>query len=109
MNIQNTKSGKTFYWNSRQNPQTFDYYRVSEKESEKRDSTDIPSEEVSNAIREILENQISLNKMDLVKEAAKLFGFGRVGGNIEATMLSGIEKAVEKGFASYDGERVINI
>lgn len=105
MNLKFTESGKRFYWYENQNPETYYNYRVSVNESDKRDASDIPPEEVSNAIKEILENQISLNNTDLIKETARLFGFNRIGGNVESSMLAGVEKALQRGFAKKEGDR----
>lgn len=101
-----TDGERRFYWKENQIPDSYTIYRVSELESQRRDAIDISPEEVSNAIREILENMISLNKTDLVKEAAKIFGFNRIGGNVETSMNQGIIKAVNRGFALIEGERV---
>jgi len=106
MNLKYTDSGKRFYWHESQNPENYLKYRVSENESERRDASDIPPEEVSNAIKEILENQISLNRADLIKESARLFGFNRTGGNVELSMQAGVEKAFQRGFAKAEGDRV---
>lgn len=53
-----------------------------------------------------LENQISLNRDELVKEVAQIFGFGRTGTFVESVMLAGFEKAVMRGFARVEAERV---
>ena len=106
MKLTYTDAGKRFYWNENQQPESYLHYRVSVKETDKRDASDIPPEEVSNAIRELLENLISLNRADLIKETARIFGFNRIGGQVEASMVGGIEKAVQRGFAKIEGDRV---
>ncbi len=58
-------------------------------------------------IKYILEKQISLSYPDLVREAAKLFGYARVGSNVEGAMVAGIRYALAKGFAIQDGDRVV--
>jgi len=109
MSIKFTVSGKCFYWFENQDPETYQFYRVPVNDSDKRDASDIPPEEVSNAIREILDNQISLNRIDLIREAAHIFGYSRIGGNVESSMQVGIEKAVQRGFAKIEGDRIIHI
>ncbi|MFA5816260.1 MAG: DUF3320 domain-containing protein [Bacteroidales bacterium] len=109
MKIKNTNAEKWFYWNENQNPDSYRIYRVSENESDRCDVSDIPPEEISNAVREVLENQISLNRGDLVKETARLFGFNRIGGNVESFMQDGIDKAVKRGFAKIEGDRVFHV
>lgn len=106
MNIKHTDKGTRFFWKADQQPEDYAHYRISNNEAEKREASDIPPEEVSNAIREILENQISLNRDELVKEVARIFGFGRTGTYVESAMLSGIEKSVKRGFARVEAERV---
>lgn len=107
MSLKFTVSGKHFYWFENQAPETYQFYRVPVNDTDKRDASDIPPEEISNAIREILDNQISLNRIDLIRETAHIFGFSRIGGNVESSMLAGIEKAVQRGFAKIEGDRVI--
>ena len=106
MKIKYSDSEKRFYWNENQNPESCTHYRISEDESQRRDASDIPPEEISVAVKEILENLISLNRNDLVKEIARVFGFNRIGGNVESSMIKGIEKAVLRGFAKIEGDRV---
>jgi hypothetical protein len=106
MKIKYTDGGRRYYWNENQTPESYIHYRVPALESQRRDASDISPEEVSNAVREILENMISLNKADLIKESAKIFGFNRIGGNVESSMTEGINKAVNRGFAMIEGDRV---
>jgi len=107
MKLKYSDSGKRFYWNENQDPANYMNFRISEIESERRDASDIPPEEISVAVKEILENLISLNHEDLVKETARMFGFNRIGGNVESSMIKGIEKAVQRGFAKVEGGRYI--
>ena len=106
MNLKYTDGDRRFYWSENQTPESYIQYRVSELESQRRDASDISPEEVSNAVREILENMIGLNKADLIKESAKIFGFNRIGGNVETSMTLGINKAVIRGFAVIEADRV---
>jgi hypothetical protein len=106
LNLKFTEGGRLFYWNENQNPEFYFHYRISELESERRDASDISPEESSNAVHEILENMISLNEEDLIKETARLFGFNRIGGNVESSMVEGIKKAVNRGFAKAEDDRV---
>ena len=58
---------------------------------------DIPSEEIINAIIEVLKEQISISEMDLVRETAKKFGFSRLGSVIENTVKYAIVKGSSAG------------
>ncbi len=77
------------------------YYEI------KQSKDDLPSHEIANGIEEILKNQISLTKADLVKETSRLFGFARIGTNVETVMLGGIRKALSKGFAKMQDDRIV--
>ncbi|WP_345952877.1 DUF3320 domain-containing protein [Mucilaginibacter sp. PAMB04168] len=96
-----------FFWKKDQNPADYKQYRVAVNEAQKRDAGDLPPQEVANGVKLILQNQISLNREDLVRETAKLFGYARIGSNVENVMNAGINQAVELGFAIVQGERVV--
>jgi len=53
-----------------------------------------------------LVEQISLSKADLIRETAKLFGFSKVGNNVEAAMNSGITLALNIGIAKDQNGRI---
>lgn len=102
MNLQTTGEDKElFFWRADQNPTTYMNYRVFMT-----NASDICPEEVSVAVKEILETQISLTQEDLVKETARLLGYSRMGSVVEASMLRGIELAITRGFAVEDNGRV---
>ena len=82
-------------------------YRLSELEIHKRDADDLPPEEVANAVKEILVNQISLPKAELVRETSKLMGYARAGSNVEMAMSFGIEAAVAKGYCVDEDGRIV--
>lgn len=105
LNLKYTGSGKDrFFWKSEQLPSEYMNYRIFAS-----NAADIAPEEVSVAVKEILEQQISLLKEDLVKETSLLFGFGRLGTIVEASMLRGIDTAIIRGFAKDDGGRIFII
>lgn len=108
LKLQQTGRGKyIFFWNESQNPTEFGVYRITKDESQKRDADDLPPEEVANGIKEILINQISLPKDELVRETARLFGFARLGTNVEMAMLRGIDSAIHKRYAGEDNGRIV--
>ena len=47
-------------------------------------------------IKDILISQISLPPEDLIKEVAHIFGYNRIGGNVEQAMKIGIDYAIER-------------
>jgi very-short-patch-repair endonuclease len=104
---QTTDNGNIIFWRADQQPDDYAIYRLPPNEALKRDADDLPSHEIANGIREILQNQISLTKDDLVKEAARLFGYARIGTNVEVAMHLGLRMALSKGFAKMENERVV--
>lgn len=108
MGIISTRNGQqTFFWNNGQQPNSYALYRVPLNDAQKRDADDLPPQEIANAVREILKNQISLAKADLVRETAKLFGYARIGTNVELVMQAGIAMAIELGYAALKDGRVV--
>jgi hypothetical protein len=110
MNITATsKGGITFYWRSDQKPEEYTEYRVAKNDEEKRSMDDISSEEIANAIKVVVETQISLSKTDLVRETAKLFGFTRLGNVIETSVERGLAEAMKRQtiVMSEDGEKIM--
>lgn len=58
---------------------------------------DIPSEEIINAVKEVLCQQISLSETDLVRETAKKFGYTRAVGITESVISYTLKKALTAG------------
>ena len=99
-------NNELFIWHVEQDPNTYSQFRVSE--ATKRNMDDICQQEVANAVTDVLRNQISISKTDLIRETAKLFGFSRLGATIETSVSAGIDEAVKRGHISIaeDGERI---
>lgn len=110
MGIKQTAEGpRNIFWNNQQQPDAYKIYRVPAVDNQKRDADDLPLTEIANAVNAILTNQISLTKADLVRETAKLFGYARIGTNVENAMLRGIDKALERGYVSLKIDRIVHI
>lgn len=103
LNIYRTEyEGLVFCWNDKEQCASYSIYRpVSDREA-----TDIPPEEIANAIRQLLTDSISLPVADLIKACAQQFGFARMGSNIDAAMQRGIREAVKRNYAKIENERV---
>jgi len=102
LNLESTVSGdKSFIWKPQQVPSKYMSYRLNDLNAE-----DISAEELSVAVKEILEQQISLTKEDLAREMARLFGFKRAGEKVSTAMNRGIEMAIQRGFAKEDRGRI---
>jgi hypothetical protein len=108
MEIKQTDQNEdSVFWNSLLDPENYEGYRVATIDGQKRDAEDIPSYEIANGVKEILNNQISLPKEDLIREASKLFGFARAGAQVELAMKKGIEMAFHKHFVHEKEGRII--
>ena len=97
-----TYDGLVFFWKDEVQCCLYSGYRP---ESD-RDATDLPPEEIANAVRQLLADSISLPLADLVKACAQEFGFTRMGSNIDTVMQRGINKAIKKNYAKIDNEKV---
>jgi very-short-patch-repair endonuclease len=108
MDLSPLKDGhREFYWQKAGTTEGYKLYRIPRNDLEKRDADDLPPEEVANAVNEILSHQISLTRIDLIRETAKLFGYSRVGTNVEYAMGQGINKAIELGSVEEKDTRVV--
>lgn len=88
---------RVFIWKKDQNPDTYTLYRVDDAEAGKRSMDEIASEEIRNAVTEVLCEQISLSETDLIKETAKKFGYSRMGGVIESSVGYAIRRGISTG------------
>lgn len=111
MKLNKTHSNSnTFYWNSSQEHLEYSLFRLPVDDSTRRNMEDISPEEISNGIKFILQNQISLLKSDLIKEVYKLFCFSRGSASMEEIINEGIDMAVMRSFVKVDdNERVVII
>ena len=92
-----------FYWLDEQQYRQYNIYRTGFG----RDAADLPPEEVANAVRQILEDEISMPVGDIAKVCAQKFGFLRSGSNVDAAMSRGIGVALSKGYIKIENGRVV--
>ena len=90
------QDGQRFYWRNDQNPDEYNDFRACGEDSNKRDAKDVPVQEAENAICFVLYEQISLSQEDLVREAAKLLGYTRLGSIVVASFGAAINYAHDK-------------
>ncbi|ROI10776.1 DUF3320 domain-containing protein [Chryseobacterium sp. H3056] len=90
-----TVSHQEFYWSERVSPESIKNYRDSS--TEKRAIEDIAQEEISVAMMEILNANLSLNKDDLIRLTARAFGTFKVGSQVETVISGTVEKLIEQG------------
>jgi hypothetical protein len=98
MNLQTTQQeDMIFYWAPGQDPETYFTYRPTATEEDRRDAREIPVQEAAGAVRQVLEDQISLNQEDLIRESAKLMGYTRLGSAVTNLFSNAVRYAVWKG------------
>jgi hypothetical protein len=108
LNFQTTGDrSNLFFWRPGQIPGEYTDYRVPKTDAEKRDAEDICPEEVANAIKQVTKEQISISKDELIRETAKIFGFARIGTNVEQAMVRGIAHAISKSYVSEGNGRLV--
>lgn len=90
-------SNRAFYWKNDQNPDKYEGYRIDDIDSGKRSMDDVASQEIINAVTEVLCEQISLSETDLIRETAKKFGYSRMGGVIESSVEYAVRTGISKG------------
>jgi hypothetical protein len=98
---------KTYFWKINQYAKSYSIFRMPSNDAYKRDADDLPPEEIANAIKEILHNQISLSQSDLIRETAKIFGYARIGANVEIAILTGIEYGISRTMAYRENDRIV--
>lgn len=106
---QTNTAGNVFLWLQEMDPCSYETYRIhGEEDLEKRNFSQIPAEEVVNAVREVVNRNISLSREDVVKETAKVFGFHRVTAGIDQVAGIAISYAEQRGYIviSEDGLRI---
>lgn len=82
-----------FYWLDELQYLNLSKYR---KTNSEREFIDIPKEEISIAIGDIMRNKLSLNETELIKEITSAFGFNKVSDITRNVSLLGIEYALER-------------
>lgn len=93
-----------FVWSFDTDPATYSGYRCTAEDGTKRKLDDIATEEISAAVVRILAASISLERAELIKETAKLFGCARTTEAAELAVSMGISNAVRSGKAKVDPE-----
>ena len=91
-----------YYWRDDQDPDSYEGCRIPKDGKGKRSFADVSPQELTNAMRLILNDQVSMTHEDLVRECTRLFGFTRTADSIDAQMTKAIDYAVEKGKARID-------
>jgi hypothetical protein len=104
MGLLRTDHGQPFYWTGAITPAKLDYYRAND--IEKRSIEDIAPEELAVAIDEILFEHLSIEEEELLRYIARLFGFAKVGRQIDTTLRYVIDIMVQTGRLQRENGRV---
>ena len=73
------EDGQQVFWKAGQKPENYTGFRTSGVEAARREAREVPVREASNAICRVLDEQVSLLEEDLIREAARLMGYNRLG------------------------------
>jgi very-short-patch-repair endonuclease len=89
-----------FLWPPELDAEQYRTFRIPDSNPDsRRDATDLPPEEIANAMLHLLAQHISLPVGDLVRETARLFGYQRAGPKVEQSIRRGIDLLVARNAA----------
>ena len=95
-------------WNDTVKPTGYSVFRPNGTGDNSRDVTDVPYAEAANAVLEILYDEVSLPKADLIKESAKLMNY-RIGSNVTAVFTAAVDLVIDKKLAYLDENEVCKL
>lgn len=90
------------FWLTEADCRNYTHYRLASG----RDVADIPQAELTVAICEALREQVALSANNIIRIAAKKFGFTRRGSNVEAAFKRAIETLSKEGKIEQIGEKI---
>ena len=95
--------GLVFYWNTKEEADSYTGFRIDSK----REAVDLPPREVANAARNILEQQVALPLVDLMRVTAQLLGYARFGLNVETAMRRGVQILLDGEEVKIEGGKIL--
>ncbi len=99
----NTKmKGNVFCWTSEQDPKTYSLVRVTSD----RGADELPPHEIKNAICLLLQKKGVMSRGNLISDVSRLFGYKRLGKNLEASLIGGLNFAKTNGDVTMYGQLV---
>lgn len=103
-------AGETFMWLTEQNPEEYDIYRFSSDPAKQRPMDEIPAEEIVNAVKEVLELNVSMSMEDCIRETGKLFGCNKLSKALDSSARVAVSIGERRGILeiSDDGEKITN-
>lgn len=99
-----TESHQEFIWNDKLSPENLSHYR--DNSVENRAIDDISAEELSVAIMEIMQHNLSMEKSDLIRLCARTFNFMNVGRQINSVIGHTIDRLIKAGKLMLNEDRV---
>ncbi|MCA8943070.1 MAG: hypothetical protein KDB80_10960, partial [Planctomycetes bacterium] len=98
--------GVTVLWPAGAAPDAFDGFRPPVTEADAREIDELSTRELANAARVLLVAFGAMERADLVREVARLFGFARTSARIEERVGLAVDRLVSGGGATLDGAMV---
>lgn len=99
------QDGQRIFWKQEQNPDGYYQFRASGEGDNKREAKDVPMQEAVNAVRYVLNEQISLPQEELIREAARLMGYTRLGTVVGPLFASAIRQLQMAGEVTQDNNQ----
>ena len=110
-----TQNDQLFYWLPDQGPEVYSGFRCNGED--RRDIREVAVQELANALRHVLSEQLSMSREDLLRQTVKLLGYARLGGNVTTALEQALTYARSRGdiqmdengiCSLLDGEKVMN-
>ncbi len=95
-------NGALFFWKSETQPQEYRAVRVPVDEENRRSFDDISTEEIANAVKAVVETSVSVERDDVSKEVAHIFGFVRTSPAIDEAVRAAVEYAISTAMVFLD-------
>jgi len=96
---------QSFYWDQKQSTEELTYYR--NNSIEKRAIEDIAPQEIEVALIEVMDNNLSLLREDLVRATARIFAFSKTGTQIDIMINNSIDKLLQQGYWKSISGRIV--
>lgn len=104
-NLHTTENYQKFYWSENQHPETVSVYR--DNSLEKRPIEEIAPEEIAVAIMEVMHSSLSLDKDELVRSVSRIFGYSKVGAQIDSIVRYSIDKLITQNMIRGSEDRIV--
>jgi hypothetical protein len=101
------QDNQVFYWLPDQGPEVYTGFRCNGEE--RRDIREVAVQELANALRHVLSEQLSMSREDLLRQTVKLLGYTRLGGNVTIALEQALAYAQEKGIVETDENGVCSL